>query len=333
MPRVSVLMPVYNAEGFLAQAIDSIIGQTYSDWELVIINDGSTDSSKTIIESYSDKRIKYYENEGNLKLIKTLNKGIDLCQGEYIARMDADDISLPERLAKQVAFLDDNPLHIMCGTDAAVINNEGQKIGKIRNIDSNDFLQINLLFSDPFVHPSVLIRRDVLIAKRYDEYYKHIEDYELWCRIAPLGHIANINEDLLEYRWHDTNISVLHSDTQSKIKDEIIIQQLQNLDVVPTEDELYCHKITFQLYAMGVKQSVPLVKFKAVSDWFAKLVKQNEKIGRYDKDDFVAFLWSRWIVLCISQKKYGKLFTSAFISYKPAVLYRLSKLVYLLSKK
>lgn len=326
-------MPVYNAERFLAQAIDSILGQTFSDWELIIVNDGSTDNSKAIIESYSDERIKYCENESNLKLIKTLNRGIDLCTGEYIARMDADDVASPYRLEKQVAFLDENPLYIMCGTNAAVIDNEGKRIGKIQNLESNDFLQINLLFSDPFVHPTMLIRRDILSIKKYDEHYKHIEDYELWCRIAPMGYIANIGEELLEYRWHDTNISVVHSKTQSLIKDEIIKLQLQNLDINPTMEELYCHKITFQLYTMGIRQDVRLERFEAVSDWFSKLAKQNEKIGRYNKYDFVAFLWSRWIVLCISQKQYGRLLSPRFISYKPSVLRRILKLIYLLSKK
>ena len=333
MPRVSILMPVYNAEQYLVQAIDSIINQTFTDWELIIINDGSTDHSKTIVSRFTDLRIRYYENESNLKLIKTLNKGIDLCQGEYIARMDADDIAMPDRLQIQVDFMDKHPLHIMCGTNAHIIDNDGNKTGYIRNLTDNDFLQINLLFSDPFIHPSMLIRREILETNRYDEYYKHVEDYELWCRIAPLGQVANIDKDLLQYRWHESNVSVIHSETQKRLKDEILKLQLQTLDIVPTDEELYCHKITFQLYSLGKKQEVSVSQFKAISDWFSKLIRQNRLIGKYNHSDFVAFLWSRWIVLCISQKKYSKLFAPKFISYKPAVLSNIFRLVYLLSKK
>ena len=333
MPRVSVLMPVYNAGRFLTQAIDSIVEQTFCDWELIVINDGSTDNSKAIIESYSDDRIRYYENESNLKLIKTLNRGIDLCTGEYIARMDADDIASPCRLEEQVGFLDKNPLHIMCGTNATIINNKGERVGKIHNLTTNDFLQINLLFSDPFVHPSMLIRKDILAVNKYDERYRHTEDYELWCRIAPMGLVANLSEELLEYRWHDANVSVVHNDEQNRVKDEIIRQQLQKLDINPSEEELYCHRVTFRLYAMGVKQDVSSVQFDAITNWFDKLVRQNEKLGVYGKYDFVAFLWSRWVVLCISQRKYRRILTPSFASYKPAVLWRMLRLIYLLSKK
>ena len=247
MPKVSILMPVYNAERYLAQAIDSIINQSFTDWELIIINDGSTDQSKSIIESYNDPRIKHYENEANLKLIKTLNKGIGLCTGEYIARMDSDDISQPERLQIQVDFLDKHPSYVMCGTTARVVDNGGKKIGEIRNLKRNNFLQINLLFSNPFVHPSVVIRRKALENNHYDEYFKHIEDYELWCRVALEGKIANICKDLILYRWHSSNVSVVHNDMQMLLKNEVVKQQLQELDIIPTEKELYCHRITFRL--------------------------------------------------------------------------------------
>lgn len=333
MPKVSVLMPVYNAEPYLAQAIDSIINQTFTDWELIIINDGSTDGSETVIQKYEDNRIYYLKNDTNLGLIKTLNKGIDLCAGKYIARMDADDIALAERLSLQIDFLDKYPQYIMCGTNATVINNNGLNTGKIRNLCESSLLKINLLFSVPFIHPSILIRKDILENNRYDESYKHVEDYELWCRIAKCGNISNINKDLMLYRWHDTNVSVLNNETQVRLTNKIITAQLQQLGLEPSEEDLYCHRITFQLYSLGKKRNISLSGFDKISAWFSKLINQNKVYKKYDQRDFIAFLWCRWIVLCLSQQKYSLLIFPKFASLNPIVLGKVLKIILFLKNK
>lgn len=333
MPKVSILMPVYNAEQYLSQALDSIVSQSFEDWELILINDGSTDRSESIIMDYDDERIFYIKNPVNLKLIKTLNKGIDYCGGQYIARMDADDICHPDRLKRQVEFLDSHPQVLMCGTAAAVIDNSGKKTGHIHNLTSDDYLQINLMFSPSFIHPSMMIRTEVLKQNKYDEAYKHVEDYELWCRIAKLGKVANIDDELLQYRWHDSNVSVLNSEVQRKLKDELIKRELSRLDLIPTGLELYCHKVTFQLYALGNKLDVPVDRFDDIANWFTKLIRQNEIKHIYVQPALVAFLWSRWAVLCISQKKYGKVLFPPFAKYNTAILSRLIKLIFFLRKK
>ena len=333
MVKVSVLMPVYNAEKYLSDAIDSIISQTFEDWELIVINDGSTDNSESIIAGYSDSRIYYIRNTENIGLIRTLNKGIDLCQGQYIARMDADDISLPGRLKKQVDFLDKNPDYLMCGTNAAVINDQGGITGRIRNLSENEYLQIHLLFSVPFVHPSMMIRKEVLQANRYNSNFKHVEDYELWCRIARQGKITNLKEELFEYRWHDSNVSVVYNRIQEELKNKIIREELKKLDIDPTEEELYCHKITFKLYSRGSKQNISIEQSNSVSAWFSLLIEKNKTKKVYDHDSFVAYLWSRWAVLCIYQKKYHKIFSPSFVSFKPGILAKYVKLLAFLRRK
>lgn len=333
MPKVSILMPVYNAERYIAQALESIIYQDYKDWELILINDGSTDRSDEIIREYEDERIYYINNPQNLKLIKTLNKGIDYCDGDYIARMDADDIMVSDRLKHQVDFMDAHPDYLMCGTNAIVVDSEGNKTGEIKNLTDNDMLQINLLFSVPFIHPTVMVRKEVLQANRYDEAYVHIEDYELWCRIAKLGKVANTNKNLLAYRWHNANISVIHNQEQKRLKDKVVTHQLSRLGIMPTDDELYCHRITFRLYDMGVKQNVRVSQFNTIASWFSKLIKQNDAKGIYKRTDMIAFLWSRWIVLCISQKKYKSMLFPDFASYNPKVLAKLIKLILFLRQK
>lgn len=333
MPKVSVLMPVYNAQQYLAEAIDSIINQTFTDWELLIINDGSTDDSEAIIKSYQDFRIRYIENESNLKLIATLNKGIALCQGDYIARMDADDIAMPGRLRQQVAFMDSHPDYVMCGADATIIDMDGTPKGTIRNLQTNDLLQINLLFSSPFVHPVMMIRRSALINNLYDSNYIHAEDYELWCRLSKQGKIANIGKELLKYRWHDTNISVVYSDIQEQKKSELIRKELLAFGLNPTDEELYYHRITFLLYRMGKKQNVSVDVFDGVGKWFEKLITQNQSKGTYNQSTLIAYLWSRWIVLCISQKRYTQILKPQFASYRMSVLSQLFKLVLHLKNK
>ena len=333
MPKVSVLMPVYNAGQYLAQAIDSILSQTFKDWELILINDGSTDNSDAIIGRYDDERIYYLKNETNLGLIKTLNKGIDYCHGEYIARMDADDISHPDRFRQQVRFLDKHPAYAICGTDAIVIDNAGNRIGKIRNLTDNDYLQVNLLFSPPFIHPSVMIRSEILHHNRYDERYKHVEDYELWTRIAKLGKVANISKDLLKYRWHDSNVSVVNNEVQEELKDKVIVNQLEAIGIQPTKEKLYYHKITFRLYQLGNKQDTGPASTRNVSIWFSKILQHNKIKNIYKQSDLTAFLWSRWVVLCISQKKYGKALFPTFKTFNPLVLAKLFNLILFLRKK
>jgi glycosyltransferase involved in cell wall biosynthesis len=266
-------------------------------------------------------------------LIKTLNKGIGYCDGEYIARMDADDICLPDRLKQQVDFLDNHTDYLMCGTNASVIDSNGRRAGKIHNLTDNNYLQISLLFSPSFIHPSMMIRKEILQQNKYDEAYKHVEDYELWCRIAKQGKIANIDNELLKYRWHSTNVSVINNQVQNELKDKIIKEELKRLDIIPTDKELYCHKTTFQLYNLGNKQDITVDLYNEVSDWFSKLIHQNQIKKIYNQSDLIAFLWSRWVVLCISQKSYGKIMTPPFSSFKPAIIRKLIKLILFLRKK
>lgn len=327
-------MPVFNAEKYLQEAIDSIIQQSFTDWELIIINDGSSDSSEDIIKSYTDTRIKYYQNEKNTGLISTLNKGIDLCQGEYIARMDADDISEKERFNIQITFLKENKEYAMCGSYAKVIDENNNQIGKILNLSTNNYLQINLLFSVPFIHPSIMIRSDVLKKNYFNSEYKHAEDYELWCRIANSYKVANIPKFLLKYRWHTTNVSVTNAEIQENIKNRIIFQQLQNIKLQPSEKELLLHKVSFQQFDSKTEISKKAFEdFLELDIWFKKIIEANKKLPRYNESSLIAFLWSRWIVLCISQKKYGKALAPQFTRYSFSIISKLLNLLLFLKNK
>jgi glycosyltransferase involved in cell wall biosynthesis len=212
-PLISVLMPVYNGEKFVAEAIESILNQSYTNFEFIIINDGSEDLTENIILSYKDNRILYVKNEINIKLIKTLNKGIDLAKGEYIARMDADDISLPYRLKVQMDQINEHKCNIVSSSYISIneySNKTGYHLGI--NADQNDLKFISMFFC-PISHPTVLIEKNTLKKYYYkdDGNFTHMEDYELWSRILKDNiKIKVTNKPLLFYRRSESNITELH---------------------------------------------------------------------------------------------------------------------------
>ncbi|MCG3772759.1 MAG: putative glycosyltransferase EpsE [Nitrosomonadaceae bacterium] len=205
MPSVSILMPVYNGERFLREAIDSVLRQTCRDFELLILNDGSTDASRTIVNSYTDSRIRLIDNEQNRGLPATLNRGLAEASSGLIARQDADDLSFPTRLAKQVEFLSHHPDVALVGTQARFIDERGYSNGSIlRRACSHDSIKWDLLFDNSFTHSSVMFRKEVIQGEfgGYDETFSRCEDYDLWSRVAMRHRVANLRETLVSYRLH-----------------------------------------------------------------------------------------------------------------------------------
>ncbi|APC05321.1 hypothetical protein AOC10_01645 [Polynucleobacter asymbioticus] len=206
---ISVILPVYNGARYLRAAIDSILQQTYFHFELIIINDGSKDESESVILSFDDKRIRYYSQD-NMGLAKTLNRGISLANGKYIARQDQDDISLPARLEKQVLFLEANPHTVLLGTRAQILE-EDQPTARMQSHPLSDAeLKLGLLFDNFFVHSSVMVNKDLLVETGgycEDPFRQPPEDYELWSRIMRVGQLANLPEPLLMYREVSSSMS------------------------------------------------------------------------------------------------------------------------------
>ncbi len=229
-PLVSILMAVYNGEKFLREAIESMLNQTYRNFEFLIINDGSTDSTEEIILSYNDERIRYIKNETNLKLIASLNKGLDLANGKYIARMDADDISLPERLEKQVDFLERNQGTGVLGTWVRTIGLENNY--EVHFKQGHDQIRFELFFHNYLHHPTVMIRGDLIkINKVYYENYLHAEDYAFWVKLTEFTRIEIFPEVLLNYRMHESNISEIHKNQQKIQTSKIRKEQIQQLGI------------------------------------------------------------------------------------------------------
>lgn len=230
MARVTVLMPVYNGESYLREAIESILNQTYKDFELLIINDGSTDKSLEIINSFQDSRIRLVNNEVNLKLIRTLNKGLDLATGEYIARMDSDDIAHPRRLELQVKTMDEDKEIVICGTSLRFI---GKRFSFPFLVEGTENIKNYLVVKNCLIHPSVMIRNSIFKKENiyYDEAFIHAEDYELFQRVSSKYKVVNLKHPLLFYRLSPTGISRIHEIEQKKMEISISMKALQGIGI------------------------------------------------------------------------------------------------------
>jgi len=218
-PRVSVLMSVYNGERYLREAVESILDQTFADFEFIIVDDGSTDNTWQILQSYaaSEPRIVLVQNETNVGVPGSLNRGLGLARGQYIARMDADDVSLPERLAKQVAFLDEHDEVGVVGCAIHVIDADGSPTRVKRYPTMHGPLMWALCFSTSLAHPTAVFRKAVVErVGGYDNALVANQDRDLWQRLSSVTHFANLPDVYLLYRRHPHKVSRRYADTQAR---------------------------------------------------------------------------------------------------------------------
>jgi glycosyltransferase involved in cell wall biosynthesis len=232
-PRVTVLMPVYNGALYLREAIDSILNQTYTDFEFLIINDGSTDASEAIISSYSDTRIRLI-NQNNAGVSAALNNGIQLAKGAYIARMDADDRCMSTRLEEQMNFLDLHPEYVMIGSDADYMDKDGFFVFHYSNTGhSNEEINERVdWITCPFIHSAVIYKKEgVIAAGAYDENAYLFEDHFLWIKLIKLGKVANLKKALISVRLNPSSVTIDQRDCSAEylnIKNKAIQTGLLN---------------------------------------------------------------------------------------------------------
>jgi len=293
-PKVTVLMSVYNGECYLNEAIDSILTQTFTDFEFLIIDDASTDNTPDILSSYPDPRIKIITNEENLGLTKSLNKGLAVAQGDYIARMDADDISLPERLEVQVNFMDSNSNVCVCGSWIQII---GENAGDIwRYPISHDEIVCRHLFECSIAHPSVILNKKYLSENQihYNDTYKKSQDYELWVRISGSYALANIGRVLLKHRIHAGAIGQMYSDNQKEWADRVRYQQLSEfLSLQPTPEERILHSL-ISIGALNTRSNY----LHDIDQWLQKIRNANMERKHYNDSILFRELSFRWLMAC-----------------------------------
>ena len=271
-PAVSVVLPAFNTEKYVGEAVESILSQTFTDFELIVIDDGSTDHTAEILQSITDSRLRVLSNASNMGLPKSLNRGIADSHGYYIARQDADDISLPDRLRKQFEYLENYPEVALLGTGRNTISDTGELIGKNIIISKPKFE--DLLHKNCFIHGSTMIRKNTLeVVGGYDETFHSAEDYELWLRIAKRFPVANLPEVLYIYRVHL----------------ESMVNKFRHTNILYTllAREIYSNKVVAEIYSqVPKKESEFYVRFFSKENkirYHRKLAKHHKKFQRYSK--------------------------------------------------
>ncbi|WP_299101264.1 glycosyltransferase [uncultured Winogradskyella sp.] len=272
-PKLTVLLPVYNCAKYVGAAIDSVLMQTFKDFEFIIIDDASTDDTLKIINTYSDARIKVIKQQNNYGITHNLNYGLTIAQGEYIARMDGDDISLPKRFEKQITYLDANPNVIVCGTNYKILDTD-----IIKNLpSSHDDIKVELLYGSCFGHPTVMMRRSVFQENKiaYNTTLETAQDYNLWVRLLQYGELHNLTEVLLEYRIHEDQISKKRKVSQQigGVKTKFLLLNY----LKPNLDEKEQHLL--EKILLSIKLEKEILEFNEINTFVTKtkqkLIKAN----------------------------------------------------------
>lgn len=317
--KVSVIMPVHNGEKYLREAIDSILNQTFHDYEFIIIDDGSMDDSVDIIQSFNDSRIRLLRNTVNKGASVARNLGLMEARGEYIALLDADDISLSVRLEKQVKLLDSEPQIGLCGTWIKTIGtNEGVESHYPVN---NDIIKCELIFTNPLATSSIMLRKQILQDNpclMFNLNYSPVEDYDLWERVSQFTRITNIPEVLTLYRLHSDQTT--STDKGQNNVWEIQRRQIDMLKIWPSEIEKDIH------LRIGVRQKYE-GKIEAVEEsekWLIKLKRNNDKYNKFPELAFSEVIGKRWFLVCYSAA--GGLGFMAWKKFRNSQLFNTCKL-------
>lgn len=316
-PVVSVVMPFFNAAEFIGQAVRSVLDQTFTGFELIAVDDASTDASRRTLEEFADPRIIILGNRGRLGVAASLNRGLDAARGKYIARMDADDVCMPARFASQVRFLDQNPAICVCGTWVRRFG--GGRSYTLRFPVGRECVRSYVLLGNPLAHPSVMFRRDELLAKdlRYDESCSAGQDYDLWVRASVSVGMDNIPEVLIKWRHNSSGVTSGSFSASDKTARELQRSQLWKLGIDVTSEEMDWHRVVGN--GGGVSGREGLRKAAA---WLDKLLAANEAAGMYPKkglEQACAFAWFR---CCLNSSCLGAAALDCLKEFGPASNYK-----------
>jgi glycosyltransferase involved in cell wall biosynthesis len=288
-PLLSVIMPVYNGEKYVSEAIKSIVNQTFVDFEFIIIDDGSTDGTASIIKNIQDPRIIVLTNNCRKGNYYSRNRGLNISNGNYVCVMDADDLSVPERLEKQYRFMEEHLDHVAVGSDIKIFSDSliPFSIERLRNPSE---IKVELLKDNTCTHPSMIIRKDVLQHNKicYNEEYQYSGDYNLLVDLSRFGHITNLPECLLYYRRHPEQISTAKKKEQAMFRNRIQLRQLVLLKVRPSVEEIIIHNCLMNELPMTSSQ------LELSRRWCNKLILKNHKLKIYDEDCLYNFLKKRF---------------------------------------
>ncbi len=328
-PQISVVLPAYNAAPYIAEAVESILNQTFANFELIIINDCSTDNTHAIAQTYTtDPRVKVISNPKNLGLIKTLNYGFSIASAKYIARMDADDISEPTRFEKQFHIMENNSEIGICS--CGYENFEAIR-GNVYYVETSDKIKLNLLYKTEICHAAALIRKELVnqYTPFYNQDYPHAEDYELWARMAQYTQFYNLQEVLYKVRVLKTSVSRVFSDVQLYNTYSVIKYLFRRFGINLTDIQLQLWLKTcyadFNLSTNDINEIEKLI---------SALLNANKAIAYVNQYSMNQFLSDKWFNICynnIKNKEVQTIFNNSNIStllpFKSRLKFKLKALI------
>jgi len=316
-------MSVFNQEDYLKDSIDSILNQDFEDLKFVIVNDGSNDKSSSILESYSDKRIVVVNNEKNIGLISSLNKGLGFClDSKYVARMDSDDIAFGNRLSTQMTILEENKSIGMIGTGVEFFGNGLKAYKKIPPKGHKDIVA-NMICQNPFYHPTIMFRSATLVEYnlRYSMDFPKYEDYALWATLANKCQLANLPEVLLKYRRHGTNEGAVYNkdpELDAKLFARTVTMLCQNLNLRIEEREIEVLSIISSSTRATLNPAISLDEILALSRIIKRASSKELNL------DYLKFkLYERSLLYLLTTKRYSEIPRLTFLNNNFTVVPRL----------
>lgn len=293
-PSLSVIIPVYNAQMFIAEAIQSILNQSFNDFELIIIDDGSTDNSRQIIQSFNDKRINYFKNDANKGIVYTRNRGISESKGEFIGMLDADDVAAPDKFKIQIDFLKKNKEFGMVGSWVKFIDENGNKLnGKWKLPASPETIPSWFLFKNYFLQSAVLYRKNCFNNLSFTKGFDILEDYLIWYQILKKFKARNLPKYLINYRIHKGGVTKKHDDERRDKEKKVFEIMFRDLGIDTTDRELDIH-LLIREGAIITNHEVLL----EIEKWLLKIVFHNNKNKIYNQALLSKVVLNRWMKVC-----------------------------------
>ncbi len=293
-PPLSIIMPMYNAERFVKEAVDSLLIQSWRDFELIVINDGSTDSSAAIIKSYNDPRIRLIENDGNRGIVYSRNRGLQAARGEFIAAFDADDVAMPRKFELQLNYLYKHPGIGMIGSWARRIDENGKRCGRRWKLSAPpERITAILLFRNYFVHSAVVMRREVIPESGYAHQYDSVEDYRMWFDIASGYQVWNYPEYLVNYRMHRASATGT-GEMASPEQEKRLYSYLFSKAGIPLDDA----RLDAHLMIKGQKPIHDIRALKQIENHLLQILDHNRQNHFLNQAQLAKVVFGRWLKAC-----------------------------------
>ena len=297
-PELSVLVTAYNSELYIREAINSILNQTYTDYELIIIDDGSTDNTVSSIKSFNDNRIQFLSHSQNTGIARSRNQALELASGTYITFLDSDDIVHPQKFEKQIAFLKNNPDFGLVGSSVILINEQGTETGRWKLAAKPETIPSIMLFHNYFVNSAVMFRKSLLNDIVYPEDLVIGEDYMMWFNLLQKAKGINLPKYLTSYRQHTESIIQRTGDKKEEYNKIVYELILQKIGIHPTNEEYEIH------FSLKNRETISsLIQMQNIFDWLQKISQYSHNVSFIADNTICPVILNRWLKVCYKARR------------------------------